>query len=231
MIKNYLLIAWRNLLRNRGFTLINVMGLCAGLTCFVLIMLYVQSESGYDRFHNDSENIYRVGLERKYPGRSRFYATIPHSFAQAFEDEFAEVEDHCRLFYFDQNTLIKRGADVLEETKILWADSTFFDFFSIKVLSGDPGRLLSAPNSIVLTESAAIKYFGEDWANRGIEGEILDIVDNDNDPIVTGVCENIPAASHLVGDFVRSSTAFNFLQQPNYINFFAYTYLRLNENA
>ncbi len=231
MIRNYLIIAWRSLRRNQGFSLINILGLCAGLTCFMLIMLYVRSESGYDTFHEDSDAIYRVALERKYPGRSRQYAIIPHSFAEAFTQEFPEVENSCRLFFFNNITYVKDGPEVREENHWIWADSTFFDLFSIPLLVGDAQKALSEPNSIVLTEAAAERYFGSDWRSQQVVGEVLDIVANDNDRQITGVCANIPQESHLVGDIIESSKSFGFLEQPNYINFSAYTYLRLNPQA
>ncbi|MDH3649559.1 MAG: ABC transporter permease [Saprospiraceae bacterium] len=232
MYKNYLVTAWRNLVRNKGYTLINILGLAIGLTCFILIILYVKSELGYDSFHEEADQIYRVALERKYPGRSRHYAIIPHSFAQSIEDDIPEVKESCRLFYFAQNTVfIKQGEDVREETRFMWADSTFFEVFSLPLLSGDPASALVEPNSLVLTESMAEKYFGQQWKSLNILGELIDFPQTEDDPKVTGVCADFPANSHMIADFLMSSSSMNFLEQPNYINFSAYTYLLLNDNA
>ena len=233
MYKNYLITAWRNLIRNRGYTMINIIGLAIGLTCFLLILLYVKSELGFDTFHEKGDQIYRVALERKYPGRSREYAIIPHSYAQSIEDDLPEVKESCRLFYFAQNTVfIKQGEDVREESNFMWADSTFFDVFTVPMVVGDSKTALREPNSVVLTESMAEKYFGYDWRDRDILGEILDFPQNeDDDARVTGVCQDIPEESHLVADFIMSSSSLNFLQQLNYIGFSCYTYLVLHENA
>ena len=134
MIRNYFKIAWRNLLRNRSYSLINIVGLAIGLACFMLIMLYVKDELSYDTFHDDGDRIYRMVLERKYPGRSRNYAIIPQSYAETVVKEFPEVESACRLFYFEgNNVVLKVGEQLFEEDEYMWADTTFFDIFSIPI--------------------------------------------------------------------------------------------------
>ncbi len=106
MLKNYLTIAWRNLTRNRNYAIVNILGLAIGLACFMLIMLYVQDELSYGNFHPDGENIYRMTLERKYPGRSRLYAIIPAGYSEVVDKEYAEVEQTCRLFFFQGNQFV-----------------------------------------------------------------------------------------------------------------------------
>ncbi len=229
MIKNYITIAWRNLIRNRNYSVINILGLAVGLACFMLIMLYVQDELGYDSFHEKGERIYRMALERKYPGRSRHYAIVPQSYAEAVKDEISEVEDACRLFYFQGANLNFRIDDVpFEENLQMWADSNFFDFFTIPLLEGDPTRALSKPNSVILTESTARKYFG----NQSPIGKQLDLQQPAEDLTVTAVCADVPQHSHLRFNLLRSSSSLGqFLAQPNYINFSAYTYLLLRQGA
>ena len=229
MVKNYLKIAWRNLLRNKNYALINVLGLAVGLACFMLIVLYVQDELGYDRFHEKGEDIYRLALERKYPGRSRHYAIIPHSYADVIKNDFAEVEDACRLFYFQGNDLIyKVDGEMYEEKYNMWGDSNFFDVFSIQLINGDPKNALTEPNSVVLTESIAKKLFGQ----QDPLGKLLEF-DNDQDPWqVTGVCEDLPAKSHMHFNMLTSSASLGqFLGQPNFLNFSAYTYLLLRPGS
>ncbi len=229
MINNYLKIAWRNLIRNKNYSVINILGLAVGLACFMLIMLYVQDELGYDDFHENGDQIYRMALERKYPGRSRHYAIIPHSFAEVLESDFSEVEAVCRLFYFQGNNQIYKVDDVVyEEEYLMWADSNFFDMFSIKLLAGDPKTALTQPNSVVLTESIAKKIFG----SADPLGKILEIDGNQDDWQVTGVCENVPLKSHLRFNMLGTSASLGqFLNQPNFLNFSAYTYLRLREGS
>ena len=134
MLKNYVLIAWRNLLRYKGFSLVNVLGLAMGMACFLLIIMYVNDELSYDNFHEKSDQVYRVALERKYPDRARNYAQIPQSFGEAMQTEYPEVEGNCRLFYFGPaNMLLKIGEQTFRENNVTWADSNFFQFFSIEI--------------------------------------------------------------------------------------------------
>ncbi len=229
MISNYFKIAWRNLFRNRNYSLINVLGLAIGLACFMLIMIYVQDELKYDKFHEKGDRIYRMALERIYPGRSRHYAIIPQSYAKAVRDDVAEVEDACRLFYFQGANVVFKVNNVLyEETQQMWADSNFFNFFSIKLIKGDPDQALTKPNSVILTESSAKRYFGD----QDPIGKLLETEVPENNMTVTGVTQDVPEFSHLHFDLLRSSTSLGqFLDQPNFINFSAYTYLLLHPEA
>ena len=228
MLKNYLTIAWRNLTRNRNYAIINILGLAIGLACFMLIMLYVKDELGYDQFHPDGDNIHRMALERMYPGRSRHYAIIPAGYSEVVDKEYAEVEETCRLFYFEGNRFVLKVEDQLyEEDFVMWADTTFFEMFGIPLLKGDPKTSLSKPQSVVLTESMAKKLFGD----KDPIGKVLDIPQNDNDLLVTGVCGDVPGHSHLKFNMLVSSSSLGFIQRPNYLNFSAYTYLKLNPNS
>ena len=224
MLTNYLKIAWRNMLRNRSYSLINILGLALGLACFMFIMIYVQDEQSYDKFHENGDRIYRVGLDRQYPGRVRQYAIIPHSYAEVMDSDLPEVEGATRLFFFTGNRLILRvGEQLFEEENVMWADSNFFDFFSIPLLQGDPSTCLTEPNTVVLTESYAEKYFpGQDPI-----GKELIIPQGNNNLVVSGVCADVPVNSHLQFDMLQASKTLGFIQQPNYINFSAYTYLKL----
>ena len=162
MLKNYLTIAWRNLSRNRNYSIINIIGLAIGLACFMLILLYVKDELGYDQFHPKGDQIYRMVLERKYPGRTREYAIIPAGFSEVVNKDIAEVEESCRLFFFQGNQFVLKIDDQLyEEDKVMWADTTFFDMFGVPLLKGDQKTALSKPQSVVLTETLARKYFGD----------------------------------------------------------------------
>ena len=229
MLKNYLTIAWRNLTRNRNYAIINIIGLAIGLACFMLIMLYVQDELGYDNFHPDGDRIYRMALERKYPGRSRHYAIIPAGYSEVADKEYAEVEQSCRLFYFQGNqVVVKVNNQLYEEDQVMFADTNFFDMFGIPLLTGDQETALSKPQSVILTESTAKKLFGE----KDPIGETLDVPQNPDDFLVTGVCADVPGHSHLQFNMlVSSATLQGLIQQANYLNFSAYTYLKLSPNA
>ncbi len=229
MLKNYIKIAWRNLVRNRNYAVINILGLAIGLACFMLIMSYVQDELSYDKFHEDGDQIYRMALERIYPGRSRHYAIIPQSYAAAVKNDYSEVEESCRIFYFQGNNLVfKVNDEPFEEEYYLWADTTFFDLFKIPLIDGDITNALSKPNSVVLTRTQAEKYFGSEVA----VGKMLDFPQAQNSLTVTGVCEDLPENSHLRFNMLISSSSLGqFLSTPNYINFSAYTYLKLHPEA
>ena len=229
MITNYIKIAWRNLIRNRNYSVINILGLAVGLACFMLIMVYVQDELGYDKFHDKGDQVYRMALERIYPGRTRDYAIIPHSYADVIKDDIQEVEDACRLFYFPGNDVTYKVNDVVfEEGHRMWADSNFFDVFTVELLQGDKATALTQPNSVILTKSIADKLFGQEDPM----GKMLEFEQADNNLMVTGVCEDLPEKSHLKFNMLTSATSLaGFIGQPNFLNFSAYTYLVLHESA
>ncbi|MCB0687884.1 MAG: ABC transporter permease [Saprospiraceae bacterium] len=229
MFSNYIKIAWRNLLRNRNYSFINIIGLAVGLACVMLIALYLQDELSYDKFHPNGDRIYRMALERKYPGRSRDYAIIPHSYAEAVKTEFASVEDACRLFNNQGfNMLFKVNGEPYEESSIMWTDSNFFSMFGIKLLKGEENKALTKPQSVVLTQSTAKKLFG----NSDPMGQTLELPQAQNNLTVTGVCEDIPENSHLKFNMLQSASSFaQFLNTPNYLSFSAYTYLKLAKGA
>jgi putative ABC transport system permease protein len=229
MFANYLKIAWRNLLRNQNYSLVNIVGLTVGLACVLLIALYLQDELSYDKFHPDGDRIYRMALERKYPGRARNYAIIPQSFGEAVKNEFASVEDATRLFYFQGfNMLYKVNNRPFEEEYNMWADSNFFKMFDIELLKGEKEEVLTRPQSVVLTESTARKLFGADDPM----GQILELPQANNNLTVTGVCRDIPENSHLRFNMLTSATSLGqILAESNYLNFSAYTYLKLYEGA
>lgn len=233
MIKNYLKLAWRNLQRQPGFTLLNMLGLAIGMAGFLFLTIYIRDELSYDNFFSNSDRIYRVALDRKYPDRSRQYAIIPHGYADAMKAEYPGIEETCRLFYFGPaNELIRKDQQTYRENNIVAADSTFFEVFDLPLLLGKPDKALTDPNAVVLTETMAEKYFGVNWANQNIIGEVLERVQNDDNYVVAGVVADVPQNSHLAFDFLRSSGGIDFLTgDPNYLSFSAMTYLMLDEQT
>jgi len=228
MLRNYLKTAFRHLWRQKGFSIINIAGLAVGIACCLLILLYVQDELSYDKFQEHGDRIHRVAVDRQYPGRSSSYAPIPHSYAEAMEAEFPEIEAATRLFYFQGVVASFKVEDqIYEEPDFLWADSTFFEVFSLPLLQGDPGKALGEPNSLVLTESTAKRYFGD----ADPIGQVVRMPDNGRELVVSGVMEDLPSRSHLHFNALMSSQDLSFLEQPNYVNFSAFTYLLLEEGA
>ncbi len=233
MIKNYLKIAWRNLQRQPGFTLLNMLGLAIGMAGFLFLVIYIRDELSYDNFFSKADQIYRVALDRKYPDRSRQYAIIPHSYAEAMKSEYPGIKETTRLFYFGPaNQLLRRGQETFREDKIIGADSTFFAVFDLPLILGKPDQALTDRNALVLTESMAEKYFGPNWSNQNIIGEVIERVQNDEDYVVSGVCADMPSNSHLEFDFLRAASGLDFLQgDQNFLSFSAMTYLLLDEQT
>ncbi|MEM1215544.1 MAG: ABC transporter permease [Bacteroidota bacterium] len=234
MLKNYLKIAWRNLLRQPGFTMLNILGLAIGMAGCLFLVLYVKDEFSFDQFHEKAERVYRMELARKYPGRSRSYAMIPSGYANAVREEYPGVEATCRLFNFGPaNRIYRYGEETWQENNVIWADSTFFRLFDLPLLQGDPQRALGQPNSIILTETMAAKYFGTNWSAKSVLGQVVEEVQNPENPLtVTGIIKDVPHNSHLAFDFLVSSSSLNFLRgEPEYISFSSITYLLLDEQA
>src|SRR3954471_3920496 len=182
MFRNYLKVAWRNLQKRKGYTLINILGLATGMAACLLIVLFIQSELGYDSFQKKGANIYRIALERRYPGRSTMYAVIPHSIGQALQKEYPEVEECTRLFDLTNNGnfILRLNNKTYEEQHVLAADSTFFRVFSCTMVAGDSATALMQHNSVVLNETTANKYFGSATAAIGKQFE-TDVNNNNTD--------------------------------------------------
>jgi putative ABC transport system permease protein len=229
MFRNYFKVAVRNLLKRKSYTLINVFGLATGMAVCLLIVLFIRSELGYDSFHLKSDRIYRVVLERKYPERSTHYSFIPGTIGEAIKTEFPEVEESTRLFNFlgNGNFFVRVGEKVFEENRVLLADSNLFRVFSAAFIAGDPATALQHPNTVVLNESTAIRYFG---SAANALGKSLG-TDGNNNTQISGVVKDYPENSHFHFDLLLTSSTFPVSRQPNYINFSAHTYLLLKPNA
>lgn len=221
-------IAWRNLLKRKSNTIINVLGLSTGMAVCMLLLLFIQDEWRYDQFHEKKDRIYRLALDRKYPGRSTFYSFIPASIGEAAKTTFPEIEESTRLLSARGfgSTFIKLGDKILEEKEVLFADSNFFLVFTSPLLEGDPKTALEKPNSIVLNKSAAIKYFG---ISSGILGKTLEI--EDRPYTITGLVADWPEHAHFGFNMLISTNTFLQNEPKNYINFSAHTYLLLKENT
>ena len=231
MIKNYFKVAIRSLLRRKGYTLINVLGLATGMAVCLLIVLFIQSELGYDSFHKNGKNIYRVVLDRKYPGRSTAYSMIPPSIGEAIQQEYPEVLQSTRLFDFTGTGtfLVKIADKIFEEKHVLMADSNFFKVFTSTILQGDAATALQKPGTVVITETTAKKYFGS--AANAI-GKSFAAGDNNNEHfMISAVCKDWPENAHFTFNMLIASATFPFTNAPNYTGFSAHTYLLLSPGA
>lgn len=207
MFKNYLKVALRNLLKQKGYSVINILGLAIGMTSCLLIFLYVVDELKFDRFHDKADSIYRLNWDFKSPNNEGLGSGTPPPLAAALVHELPEVKAVTRL-YPVSDMIVRHGDKFFNEQNIVAADSNFFEFFSFKLLAGNPKTVLDKPNSVILTEKTAQKYFDDEPAL----GKILTIGD-DNKKFwgtyssifrVTGVVENISVNSHFRFDFLTS---------------------------
>ena len=231
MFRNYFKVAFRNLLKRKGFSLINILGLATGMAVCLLIILFIQSELSYDKHHEKADNIYRVVLDRNYPGRSTSYSIIPQSIGGAIKAEFPEVLESTRLFNLGGNGsfFLRIGDKTFEEKRVLGADSNFFRVFSSKILHGDATTALEKPHSAVINATTAKKYFG----STDVVGKQFETDGNDTTEtfFITAVVADWPDNSHFLFDMLVSTNTFQFTRRPNFIGFAAHTYLLLNPNS
>ena len=236
-------IAWRNLMKNKVFSLINIVGLSTGLACCMLITLYILNETSYDRYHKNADNIYQVGTEFKGLGNIKKLPNTPAAMGEIMKSVFPEIqqttrlvrlfgEDKTLLQYTPQNNAIKS----FYETKGYLADSTFFRMFTYNFIAGDPSTALSNPNSVVLSEEIAKKIFGNQQALHKII-HISSSTNGDHDFEVTGVFKPINKPSHIDGRFFLSTMGGNVAQMIKNAgtnlanNNMYYTYLLLGPGA
>lgn len=198
MVKNYFKIALRNLLKHKSHALINIVGLAVGMACFLLILFYVQDESSYDKFHKDYQSIYRITETTYSDGSETKQASTFSAIGPALKNDFPELAAFSRI-YIEELPVSNGPSKKFQEPNFAYADSTFWEVFDFEMLEGNPANALNGPFSIIITESMAKKYFGEENAM----GKVLK-VDNQNDFQVTGIMADIPANSHLQVDFIAS---------------------------
>ncbi len=191
MYKNYLTIAWRTFLKSKGYSFINISGLAVGLSACLLIGLYVNHELSYDRFHEKASRIFRVNMELKFGDNHLDLAQANPLFGETARNEIQQVEQATRLRWYG-SFLIKKGNENIREGNVAWADSTLFDVFTLPMIYGNPKTALTDPNTIVITESVARKYFGR----TDVLGETLTI-DNTQSRKITGIIKDLPSNTHF----------------------------------
>ncbi|MBN1940040.1 MAG: ABC transporter permease [Candidatus Aminicenantes bacterium] len=190
LLWNYVQVALRKIRRQKGYAFINIAGLAVGLACSILMMLWIAEETGFDRFHRDGDSIYRLITEARNENASILDARAPTPAAPALKDEFPEVADFCR-FRTNNNYGVRLGDQVSFTEVIGIADPSFFTFFTFPFIRGNPKTSLIEPRSIVVTESLARRFFGDEDPL----GKLLNI---GRDPYtVTGMIKDIPDNSHL----------------------------------
>lgn len=230
---NHIKISYRNLLKNKVYAFINILGLSVGIASVMLIAIYVNYETSYDKFFEDSERIHRVALHRIYPNRTKDFGTSSIMLAPTLKNNYPQIEAVTRLhrlfFTNEVNVTIAENNEAFVETQFLFADSAYFKVFSYEFIAGTPATALDNLNSVILTESTANRYFGkEDALNKtiNINGQPLQ---------VTGVIKDIPANSHVHFDLLGSIFSLQFLNnaiaQSSWVNPWVYTYAKLKEGV
>lgn len=205
MLKNYITIALRTIAKNPGYAGVNIFGLTVGITSFLLIFLVVQFELGFDKFHRDAESIVRINNELQLSNGNYKYPTCTSALPVALYDQLPEVTDYLRLTGGGQQVIIEVEPELYREEDLFFAEKNFFEFFDFELLTGQKGNVLDAPNTAVLTQSAALRYFG----TEDVLGKTLTVKgQNDVNYTVTGLMADIPADSHIQFELLFSLETF-----------------------
>ena len=224
MIRNYFKIAWRNLTKNKVFSVINISGLAIGLTCFVLIAVFVIDELSYDTNPAQAENIYRINLSVTGNGDVVVYPLVDVAVGEGIKNAFPEVKASTRVSPVID--YVKYEDKQFKEQHLAFADSNFLQIFSIPLIGGNATNALVQPNSMVISRSFAKKYFGNDEAI----GKSLIIGTHNAVYKVTGVIDKVPDNSHFHFDAFLSLSTFP-PANKTWSNLGYYTYLLLDKNA
>jgi putative ABC transport system permease protein len=228
MIKNYFKIALRNLFKHKYYSATNIIGLAVGIACFLLILLYIQHELSYDRYHEKAGRIYRVAFSGNFGGGDLDFASVAAPTAQAIVNDYPEVLAAARIYTQDPNRhRIRYEKKTFVETKVAFADASLFDVFTIPLSAGNPETALVGPNSLVISGRMARKYFGgENPLDKTL------ILDESTGYRVTGVFRELPSDSHFHYDFFASLTTLEESRDTHWLNNMSFrTYLVLAETA
>jgi len=198
MLTNYLKVALRNLWKSKGFSAINIIGLASGLGVCLLIVLYVADELNYDRYNEKADRIYRLDADLYFNNTQFTAASSPGPLAPALVKEYPEFEQMVR-FNRQGDVMVKKGNNFIQDHNLAYADSTFFKVFTAPLIQGDPNTALNEPNSIVIDETVAKRYFG----TTNVVGKPLEL-ENHALCKVTGVIRDMPLQSHFHLSFIRT---------------------------
>jgi ABC-type antimicrobial peptide transport system permease subunit len=232
MIHNYLKIALRNIKRHKGYTFINIFGLAIGIASCILILLWVSDELSFDRFHVNIHHLFRVTRSESTPdGSLNHFASTPSPLAPSLKESYPEIIESTRFYNISQlkgRILLEANHQKYYESDYCFADPSFFSMFTFYFVQGDPQSALRLPNSVVLTQEMAIKYFGAD----NPIGKTVSM-NNGDAYTISGVIKNVPGNSHLKFDFISPIEPlfdrYAWMRRWNIPHF--YTYVLLDERA
>ena len=225
MLKNYIKTALRNLLRHKGYSLINISGLAIGMAACLLILLYVSHELSYDNYNEDADRIYRIAFSGRWGGQDLDLCVAPAPMAKVILDTYPEIEETVR--FRDQGSfIVQYGDNSFKENRVVFVDNSFFNIFTVPLLMGDPNTILTEPNTLVLSRKTAEKYFrDEDPIGKTLK------LDNRRDYKVTGVFEEIPDNSHFHYDILLSMESLPDSRNKFWLSMNYVTYIRLHKDA
>ena len=226
MFKNYLKTAIRSILKKKIYSIINLLGLVIGITCSLLILIYIHFEINFDRFHSRTDQIYRINTEFNFGDLNMTTNLTPSAVLGTLLQDFPEIEKGTRVNKTFRPVVVESEEDQFQEENFFFADSTFFQVFDFPMVAGNPNTALSRTNNVVLTESSAIKYFGKtDILNEQIK------VDNQT-YLITGVVRDLPNNTHLQFDFLGSFVSLTWAtRNDRWESANHFTFLVLNEET
>jgi putative ABC transport system permease protein len=229
MIKNYLLLAVKHLRKQKVFSLVNILGLTVGISCCLMIFLFILNELSYDKFHTHAKDIYRVMRTGEFNGDEKEIPYLSPAYATALKNDYPDaIRQAVRVM--PDNDLLSYKNISYNEKKVYLTDSNFFQVFDFRLEKGNAAAVLKEPNSIVLTKTSAKKYFGDDDPI----GKVLQF-NNKQQLRVTGVCEDVPVNSHLQFDVVISLATLRPIVPADWFTQFPsnnlFTYVQLNPAA
>src|ERR1039458_1867968 len=225
MFKNYFKTAWRSLMKNKTFSILNITGLSIGVACSLLIALYVLDELNYDRFNTQADRIYRIDEQVKFGDFNYDGAQVAAIMGPAFIKDFKEIEQYTR-FKNSPGIVIQKGGENIREDRVLYADSSVFDVFTLDMIAGDKKTALKEPHSLVVTESTAKKYFN----SFDIIGKSI-LVDGTTNYKITGVIKDIPRQCHFNCDLFMPICELENSRSDSWLTYNFQTYLLLKQRT
>jgi putative ABC transport system permease protein len=229
MIKNLLLVALRNFRRDKWYSLLNILGLTIGITFSLFLIFYIKDELSFDRHNDKADRIFRIGSYIKEPDKDTMrWAVTPFPMAPALAKDYPEVEEAVRFITNGRN-MYKNGEIRLYEDKVFFADSNLFRVFTHEFIQGNPQTALKDPNSMVLTQSVAEKFFGKkkSYVGKSLENASGDVYK------ITAVIKDVPKNSHILFNILisRSSLPADYANNWGGFNFYTYVLLKPNTSA
>jgi putative ABC transport system permease protein len=221
MFKNYLKIALRNMRKHKVYSFINISGLAVSIACCLMILMHIRFETSYDNYHKDADRVYRLGIDIDTPAFKRTFALISYLEASYLKENFPQVEAVARFVSLN-NVLVRKGETVFYEDNFIRADNDIFDVLTFPFIHGDPKSALTRPGTLVISESAGHKYFG----NENPTGQTIQV--SGDEFVITGVIVDPPKNTHLQCGFIASmveSEIEDGMKRHWHLNVF-YTYIK-----